>query len=322
MCSGVFPQMAVCAPTVAAVRYGRLHVLPMPAVKVINPVHGMPFRWSFNPYRGCSHACRYCYARRTHEFLGYNAAEDFERVILVKYDAPERLDEELSRPGWRRESVALGTATDPYQPLEGRLRITRRSLAVFLAHRNPVSLVTKSTLIVRDRDLLAALCRQAPATTVWLTVTTLDPELARVVEPGAPPPRQRLRAVRRLAESGVRVGVLVAPVLPGLTDDAATLREIVRAAAEAGAFDVHANPLRLCDGAREPYLAWLHRSRPALAGLYRRLYRDGAHADPSYRQRLEAAVDRIKLETGFNPPRPSPGESTPSQASRQPRFDW
>lgn len=310
------------ATTEAAVRYGRLQVLPMPAMRVINPVRGMPFRWSFNPYRGCSHACRYCYARRTHEYLGYSAAEDFERIILVKYDAPERLDEELSRPGWRGELVAVGTATDPYQPVEGRLRITRRSLAVFLAHRNPISLVTKSTLVVRDRDLLARLCRQAPGTTVWLTVTTLDPALSRSVEPGAPPPGQRLRAVRMLASSGVRVGVLVAPVLPGLTDDEGALRSLVRAAADAGAFDVHANPLRLCEGARELYMAWLDRSHPRHGSLYRRLYRGGVYADASYQERLEATMARIKQEAGLKVQPRFPQERVASGEVRQLSFAW
>lgn len=310
------------ATTETAVRYGRLQALPMPAVRVINPVRGMPFRWSFNPYRGCSHACRYCYARRTHEYLGYSAAEDFERIILVKYDAPERLDDELSRPGWRRELVAVGTATDPYQPLEGRLRITRRSLAVFVAHRNPISLVTKSTLVVRDRDLLAQLCREAPQTTVWITVTTLDPALARSVEPAAPPPQQRLRAVRMLAASGTRVGVLVAPVLPGLTDHERALRDLVQAATDAGAFDVHANPLRLCEGARELYLAWVDRSHPRLGSLYRRLYRGGVYAVPSYQERLETTVERIKREAGLKvQPRFLQGRAA-SEAVRQLVFTW
>lgn len=310
------------ATLAAAIRYGRLQVLPMPAVRVVNPVRGMPFRWSFNPYRGCAHACRYCYARRTHEYLGYNAAEDFERIILVKYDAPERLDEELGRPAWGRELVAVGTATDPYQPLEGRLRITRQSLTAFLAHRNPISLVTKSTLIVRDRDLLAALCQQAPGTTVWLTVTTLDPILSRAVEPDAPPPEQRLRAVRTLAASGVRAGVLVAPVLPGLTDDFGSLRGLVQAAAAAGAFDVHASPLRLCEGAREPYLAWLDKRYPSLRSLYQRLYRGGVYAGQVYQQRLEAAVARFKQEAGLSlVPRFLP-EPASSGAPEQLRFGW
>lgn len=289
----------------------------MPAERVINPVRGMPFRWSFNPYRGCEHACRYCYARRTHEYLGYDPWDDFERVILVKYDAPARLREELGRPSWRRELVAVGTATDPYQPLEGRLRITRASLEAFLEYRTPVSLVTKSTLVVRDWDLLAALCREAPETWVWVSLSTLDARLARAVEPRAPPPARRLQAVTALARSGVRVGVLVAPVLPGITDAGGCLEVLVKAAADAGAGDVRANPLRLCDGARELYLDWLRGARPSLAPLYRRLYGYGAHAAAAYRDRLEAKVCEARAKAGFEeraaPPRGAAGSSCATQ---------
>ncbi|HEY8424761.1 MAG TPA: radical SAM protein [Limnochordales bacterium] len=299
--------------------YGRLRIVPMPASRVINPVRGMPFRWSFNPYRGCAHACRYCYARRTHEFLGYNAEDDFDRIILAKLDAPRCLRAELTRPTWRRELVAVGTATDPYQPPEGRLRLTRRSLAVFLAHRTPISLVTKSTLVVRDRDLLGELCRRAPATTVWMTITTLDRTLARSVEPGAPPPAQRLRAVRMLAQAGVRVGVMIAPILPGLTDDPAGLAALVQAAREAGAVDVHASPLRLCEGAREVYLAWLRRRTPWLSALYRDLYRGGDHVDEAMRVRLETTIHRLKQEAGFTS---LPASAVDSTADGQTSFGW
>lgn len=302
----------------AAGTYGRLRILPMPASRVINPVRAMPFRWSFNPYRGCAHACRYCYARRTHEFLGYDAGDDFDRIILAKLDAPRRLRAELARPTWRRELVAVGTATDPYQPPEGRLRLTRRSLAVFLAHRTPISLVTKSTLVVRDRDLLAELCRQAPGTMVWMTVTTLDRTLARSVEPGAPPPAQRLRAVRMLAQAGVRVGVMVAPILPGLTDDAAGLAALLRAAREAGAVDVHASPLRLCEGAREVYLAWLRRRAPWLGPRYQDLYRGGDRVDETVRRRLETTMHRLEQEAGFTRPPSGAGSTGDGQTS----FGW
>lgn len=299
--------------------YGRLRIVPMPAVRALNPVRGMPFRWSFNPYRGCAHGCRYCYARRTHEYLGYNAADDFDRIILAKLDSPRLLEQELGRPGWRRELVAVGTATDPYQPPEGRLRLTRQSLAVFLAYRTPVSLVTKSTLVVRDRDLLAGLSREAPGSTVWVTITTLDRALARRVEPGAPPPHQRLRAVRMLAAAGVRVGVMVAPVMPGLTDDPEGLRQLVEAAAAAGARDVVASPLRLCEGAREVYLAWLQRAAPGLGRLYRALYGDRAEAELSYRRHLELAVQRLKRGAGL--PEPAQDPSRPGRWE-QAEFDW
>lgn len=303
---------------------GRLCLLPMPLKRAIHPVRGMPFSWAFNPYRGCAHACVYCYARRTHEYLGYNSAEDFERIILVKYDAPERLRVELADPAWRREVVAVGTATDPYQPVEGRLRLTRRSLTVFLKYNSPVSLVTKSTLILRDRDLLAELCEQAPQTTVWVTITTLDRTLARALEPGTPPPRQRLRAVRELAAAGVRVGVLVAPVLPGLTDQEPHLRRLVQAAAEAGACELHANPLRLCEGAWEAYRRWLFRHFPELRPLYARLFTPfSAYPARSYRELIERRVGAFKEEAGFSESRDEARvAAAPASVTEQLTFAW
>ena len=259
----------------------------------------MPFRWAFNPYRGCSHACQYCYARITHEYLGFNSAGDFERIILAKVDAPQRLARELARPTWRRELVAVGTATDPYQPVEGRLRLTSRCLEVFRRYATPVSLVTKSTLVVRDAQRLAALAAAAPGTTIWITITTLDRHLARRLEPGAPPPAQRLKAVAYLSARGVPVGVLVAPVLPGLTDCDEALQALLQAARSAGAFDVRMNALRLCEGAREVYGGWLERCYPELVGLYRRLYAGGPYAGRWYAARLQARFEAFRVAAGF-----------------------
>lgn len=269
-------------------------VIGVESSAAIHGVVGMPFRWAFNPYRGCTHACRYCYARVTHEYLGYNSGQDFERLILAKVNAPQLLEGELSRPRWGREVVAVGTATDPYQPVEGLLRLTRRCLDVFLRHRTPVSLVTKSTLVVRDARLLAQLSAVTGQTRVWVTVTTLDPALARSVEPGAPAPAQRLRAVSWLRQAGVPVGVLVAPVLPGLTDDEEQLGALVQAAWQAGAQDVAFNTLRLCPGAREVYQQWLQRRYPNLVGLYRRLFGRGQYPPPEYRSWLHRTAVALR----------------------------
>lgn len=291
--------VAVGARPRALFRRASLEVIPMATVRAINPVRGMPFRWSFNPYRGCGHACRYCYARVTHEYLGYNAGPDFERILFAKLDAPDRLAVELSRPSWKRELVAVGTATDPYQPVEGCLQLTRRSLGVFVAFRTPASVVTKSTLVVRDAPLLARLTQAAPGTMVWISVTTLDRVIARELEPRAPPPDRRMEAVRRLAEAGVKVGVLMAPVLPTLTDDEGTLRAVVEAARQAGAADVRANPLRLCPGADGLYAAWLARFARERMAVYRRLYAGRVYPAEGYVRQLLERFRRLKREAGF-----------------------
>src|SRR5690606_29584972 len=177
----------------------------------------MPFRWSINPYRGCEHKCVYCYARRYHTFLDLDPGSDFENKIFVKVNAPEVLRQELARPGWPREKIAIGTAVDPYQPVEGKYKLTRRILEALLEADTPCSIVTKNAMIRRDLDLFTQLGR-GPGCTVFVSVTTLDEALARRLEPGTPPPRRRLETVRELASHGVEAGVMIAPVLPGLTD--------------------------------------------------------------------------------------------------------
>src|SRR5215210_623836 len=171
----------------------------------LNRVSGMPFRWSLNPYRGCTHSCHYCYARATHPYLGLNADEDFETKIVVKTNMPEVLRQELRRRAWTGERVAIGTATDAYQPCEGRYRLTHRCLEALRDFDTPVSVVTKSTLILRDLDLLAELA-QGPGATVYFTITTLHPHLWRVIEPGTPPPLKRLEVLWRLSEAGIPCG--------------------------------------------------------------------------------------------------------------------
>jgi len=219
----------------------------------------IPFEYSVNPYRGCEHGCSYCYARPTHEWLGLSPGLDFESQIFVKEDAPDLLRKELASPKWVPRAVSMSGVTDPYQPVERRLRLTRRCLEVFAEFRNPVGIVTKSALVCRDRDLLSELARYQAAH-VFLSITTLDPELARLMEPRAATPAARLRALRELTDAGVPVGVLVAPVIPGLTDHEAPA--ILNAAHEAGARMAGYVTLRLPFEVKGLFADWLERHFP------------------------------------------------------------
>jgi DNA repair photolyase len=247
------------------------------------------FDRSINPYRGCEHGCAYCYARPTHEFLGFSAGLDFESRIVVKEDAAALLRRELAAPGWTPQLIALSGVTDPYQPLERRLEVTRRCLEVLVEFRNPVGITTKSHLVVRDSDLLAELCRFGAAL-VALSVTTLDRGLARRLEPRAPTPEARLDAVRQLRESGVCVGVSVAPIIPGLTDH--EIPAIVDAAAKAGASFATYITLRLPYGVSSLFETWLDRNFPdrkekVLNRL--RAMRDGSLNDPKFGSRMKGS---------------------------------
>jgi DNA repair photolyase len=217
------------------------------------------FDTSLNPYRGCSHGCSYCFARPTHEYLGFSAGLDFETRILVKEDAPELLRKALASPRWKPQVVALSGVTDAYQPIEAKLRLTRRCLEVFAEFRNPVSIITKSALVARDADLLAELA-SVGAASVHISVTSLDDSLRRVLEPRASSPRSRLAAIETLAKAGVPVGVMCAPVVPHLND--AEIPAILAAAAEAGAREAGWVMLRLPHGLKELFADWLERHFP------------------------------------------------------------
>jgi DNA repair photolyase len=232
---------------------------PSRSIVATNQSPDVGFDASVNPYRGCTHACIYCFARPTHEYLGFSAGLDFETRILVKEDAPDLLRRTLASPRWRPQVVALSGVTDCYQPIERRLGITRRCLEVMLEFRNPVTIVTKSRLVARDADLLGQLARFDCAS-VSISVTTLDAELARRMEPRAPRPSLRLEAIERLAGAGVPVGVLVAPVVPGLTEH--EIPAILEAAARAGARHAAYVVLRLPHGVKELVAEWLERHYP------------------------------------------------------------
>jgi DNA repair photolyase len=283
----------------------------------LNRVTGMPFAWSLNPYRGCVHACHYCYARATHAYFGLNADEDFETKVFVKSNLPEMLRHELAKPNWTGERVAIGTATDAYQPCEGRYGITRRALQAMLDYRNGLSIVTKSTLVLRDGDILAELSRHADVS-VQFTITTLNPEIWRAVEPGTAPPWKRLDVMRRLVDRGVRCGVFVAPVLPGITDSVESLEAVISGAKEHGASHVWASPLRLAPLVKEHYFAFVDEAYPHLMQRYERAY-PGMNASQPYQDAIQARVDRILVHYGFNEmsrgklPQPGPGPRGPVQ---------
>ncbi|MBZ5495228.1 MAG: PA0069 family radical SAM protein [Acidobacteriia bacterium] len=220
----------------------------------------VPFTYSINPYRGCEHGCIYCYARQTHEYLGFSAGVDFESKILVKPNAPELLEQAFRRKSWRPQPVCLSGNTDCYQPVERRLELTRRCLRVFLKYRNPVTMITKSHLITRDLDILKELAR-LNLVSCHFSITTLDPRLARIMEPRAATPSRRMEALRLLAEAGVATGVSVSPVIPGLTDE--EIPAILRDAAANGAKSAVYIVVRLPLAVEELFVEWLARHMPA-----------------------------------------------------------
>jgi DNA repair photolyase len=259
---------------------------------VLNSVKGMPFRWSINPYRGCSHGCPFCFARRTHWFLEEDGINQWSSKIFVKVNAPEVLRGELGRRGWKREDVALGTATDPYQAIEGKYQLTRRILEVLHEFRTPVSIVTRSPLILRDIDLLTQLARRA-GVTVCVSIATTDPELAHGIEPTVAPPAQRFRTVETLSSNGIRTGVLLAPILPGLTDHPASLQAVVQAARDHKAHFVGHSVLHLGEVTRDAFLRYLAQYHPELISRYERMY-TRKYAPGAYRTRISRIVAEHK----------------------------
>ncbi|HVM01917.1 MAG TPA: radical SAM protein, partial [Acidimicrobiales bacterium] len=249
-----------------------LHVNARRIVNQVPKASRVPFRWTINAYRGCSHACVYCFARPTHEYLGLGMGDDFDRKLVVKVNAVERLRAELASPRWGGDHIAMGTNTDPYQRCEARYHLTRGIVRVLGDAANPFSILTKSTLILRDLDVLA---EAAARTTVRanLSIGTLDEAVWRATEPGTPHPRRRVEAVARLRAAGIDCGVLVAPVLPAVSDSPEQLAEVVDACVAAGAVSVTALPLHLRPGVREHFMAWLGSHRPELVADYERRYR-------------------------------------------------
>jgi DNA repair photolyase len=242
-----------------------------PCRSALNRVQGMPFGWSLNPYMGCAHQCTFCYVRAFELRADRPADERYGASIRVKTNVAEVLRRELARPSWRRDGIAIGAATDPYQPAEGRYRLTRACLEVLAATANPFGIITRGPMIVRDLDVLAEAARRAEVS-VTFSIPTLDVDIWRRTEPGTAPPHQRLRALRQLVEAGIKTGVGMAPILPGLSDRPELLAEVVRAARAAGATGVWANLLYLKPGTKEHFLGALERDWPELLPRYEQLY--------------------------------------------------
>ena len=284
-----------------------LHVRAKKIVNRVPEASQMPFRFTINAYRGCSHACTYCFARPTHTYLGMDAGSDFERRIVVKVNAVERLAAELRDPRWGGDHIAMGTNTDPYQPAEGRYRLTRGLIAELIAARNPFSILTKSPMIMRDIDLLADAAR-TELVRCNLSIGTLDSEAWHASEPGTPPPGRRVEAVARLNAAGIPTGVLIAPVLPGISDAPEQLAEVAEACIEAGAVSISPILLHLRPGVREIFMPWLEGYRPDLIERYRKLY-SASYATPGARARLSQAVDDLVDRLG--------GTAVPPARSRE-----
>jgi DNA repair photolyase len=271
--------------------YRGLEFLHVRAQHIINEVPGAPFgfRYTVNPYRGCTHACSYCYARPTHTYLDLDADRDFERRIVVKVNAVSRLRSELDPRRWRGELIAMGTNTDPYQRAEGKYRLTRGIVEVLSELANPFSILTKSTLVLRDVALLAQ-AAQRTSVRVNLSIGTLDEDVWRATEPGTPHPLRRVRAVEQLNAAGIPCGVLVAPVLPGLSDAPEQLEAVTKACVEAGARSISTVLLHLRPGVRDVFFSRLTDTHPHLVPDYRRRYRDRSYAPKADQQALDTLV--------------------------------
>jgi DNA repair photolyase len=273
-----------------------IECIEVEAHSVINKVRGtyLPFDWTINPYRGCVHACVYCFARPTHTYLDMNAGRDFETKVVVKVNAPEVLRRELAAKRWKGEHIAMGTNTDPYQRIEGRYRLMRGIIEALIDHRNPFSILTKGTLITRDLDLLVRAAEHAPVSAAF-SIGTLDDGVWRTTEPGTPSPRARIEALRALVDAGIPTGVLMAPILPGISDRPDQLRAVVEAALDAGASHVSPIMLHLRPGVREEFLPWLEETYPDLVDRYAELYRTpyGPKAErEALTKRVHALIDR------------------------------
>jgi DNA repair photolyase len=271
----------------------------------------VPFRWTINPYRGCSHACLYCFARPTHQYLGFDAGRDFEREIVVKVNAPEVLRSELARPSWKREHVALGTNTDPYQWVEGRYRLMQGIWEALRDAANPCSVLTKSPLLLRDLPLMLQIA-QRTTFDATLSIPTLDERAWRATEPHTPNPRARLEAVAELNRAGIPTGVLIAPLMPGINDAPQQIEPLLQGAIEAGATSIGGVALHLRSGVKEVFMEWLRTQRPELMERYEELYRRGAYAPGEERKRLAGLVRGRGVGNGFRrSPGPSAGSANP-----------
>jgi DNA repair photolyase len=269
-----------------------------PCKSALNRVSGMPFSWSLNPYMGCAHRCTFCYVRAFELRADRPSGERYGHSIRVKVNVAEVLRKELRRPSWAGEGVAIGAATDPYQPAEGRYGLTRSCLQELAAVANPFSLITRNPMIVRDLDVLQEAASRAEVGVVF-SVPTLDEEVWRKTEPGTPPPHQRLRALSKLVDAGINAGVGMAPILPGISDRPEQLEEVVRAAREAGATSIWANLLYLRPGTREHFLESLARDWPEELERYEQLYANRAYLPRKTAEPVRAEVAELRRRYGI-----------------------
>jgi DNA repair photolyase len=285
----------------------------------------VPFRWTVNPFRGCTHSCVFCFARPTHRYLDFDAGRDFEREIVVKVNAPELLRAELKRPSWRGEHVALGTNTDPYQWVEGRYKLMRGIWEAMRDSANPCSILTKSPLLLRDIDLMREINERTDFSAA-LSIPTLDEKAWRATEPHTPSPRARMEAVKELTNNGIRTGILVAPLMPGINDAPEQVAPILELAAEAGAAYISGIGLHLRGEVRDLFFEWLREHRPDLIPRYERLYARGAYLPPAERERLAALVrnssgsapdESPPMRGRLSAPTPKPTPATPSEPPPQ-----
>jgi DNA repair photolyase len=277
----------------------------------LNRTKGMPFKWTLNPYRGCTHACQYCFARRYQTQLEMGSGDQFSSYIFVKANVADVLARELRKATWAAELVAVGTATDPYQPIEGHYRLTRACLELLDAASTPVGLVTKGPMVVRDADVLARMSGRGLAT-VYVSVPTVDPAWERL-EPGTAPPLQRLRAVRHLLEAGVRAGVLMSPLVPGFTTHPARIEATLRAMADLDVPLLGGNVMYLEDGSRDHFLQFLQAEAPHLLEKYARLY-TGKYPDAAYATQVKAVLAALRARYNGN-------RRTPEEEVRR-QTDW
>jgi DNA repair photolyase len=293
----------------------------------LNGVKGMPFNWTLNPYRGCTHGCHYCFARRYQTQFELGPGDEFSSVIFVKTNLVDVLKRELDRPSWTREQVAVGTATDPYQPIEGHYKLTRGALEALHAGRTPIGLVTKGPMVVRDRDILADMGRHA-GSTVCISVPTIDERAWSSLEPGTAHPMQRLRAVRQLRDAGANAGVLMAPIVPGFMSSREQLEATVKAIADHGAAFVGANVMFLKGGTRDHFMGFIAHEYPHMVEGFQRLYAGGAYAPPGYVNSIRAMVDSLQKRYEVGPRTRRPADTHEDQevqkeaAPGQARLDW
>src|SRR5436190_17897563 len=317
-------QGGTAALTDAEARADQARYQEVTCRSALNPVKGMPFNWTLNPYRGCTHGCHYCFARRYHVQFEMNSDDEFASVILVKRNFVEILERQLDRPSWQREYVAVGTATDPYQPIEGHYRLTRGTLAALARGRTPAGLITKGPMVVRDRDVLSDLSRAAGCT-VYMSVPTVDEDAWQTLEPGTAHPLQRLRAVRELTDAGINAGVLMAPIVPGFSSSHDKLERTIKAIADHGARFVGCNVMYLQDGTRTHFMKFIEREFPAMLPRFEKLYARKYPPD-HYRNEVRAMVRMLQQRYGLSK-REDPGgqddqESAVAVDPEQVGFAW